>query len=165
MFFINPWSVENSSNVVLRSEFCTSVLNKNPLEFLDWNNIRYLTELGHEIGNHTMTHCNLAKISVREYKSEILTSKKTIEDKIGVNVNHFAWPYGKLNTITSEAFSYILSSGHESIASAIRGVHKSQIELTRDFILRDQIIFKEPEYFFNFFNQKNLRSSVSCNLI
>jgi peptidoglycan/xylan/chitin deacetylase (PgdA/CDA1 family) len=50
-----------------------------------------------EIGAHTMTHPILTKISEREAFSEIIDSKKYLENLIGEEVQCFCYPGGKYN--------------------------------------------------------------------
>lgn len=50
------------------------------------------------IGNHTKTHANLSQIQAEdELREEIVNSKNTIEERLGINVSSFAYPYGKYN--------------------------------------------------------------------
>jgi peptidoglycan/xylan/chitin deacetylase (PgdA/CDA1 family) len=53
--------------------------------------------LGFEIGAHTLTHPRLSAIPIAEARKEIAGSKKRLEDRFGVQVKHFAYPYGDYN--------------------------------------------------------------------
>lgn len=50
-----------------------------------------------EIGAHGYNHVSLSNINLDETKSEILNSKKYIEDIIGRQVKYFSYPYGDFN--------------------------------------------------------------------
>jgi peptidoglycan/xylan/chitin deacetylase (PgdA/CDA1 family) len=50
---------------------------------------------GHRIGAHTCTHVHLPQLSAAPAKAEILTSKLILEDRFGVAVEDFAYPYGE----------------------------------------------------------------------
>ena len=52
---------------------------------------------GHEIGSHSATHPNLRHISAAQAREEISDSKKSLEDRFGVTVQHFCYPYGSWN--------------------------------------------------------------------
>lgn len=52
---------------------------------------------GHEIGAHSLTHPFLTRVSVREAREEIFSSRKKLEDQFGMAVRHFSYPYGDLN--------------------------------------------------------------------
>jgi peptidoglycan/xylan/chitin deacetylase (PgdA/CDA1 family) len=56
----------------------------------------------YEIGAHTMTHPRLTKISEREAFSEIIDSKKYLENLIGEEVRCFCYPGGRYNKKVKE---------------------------------------------------------------
>ena len=43
---------------------------------MDWNDIEYLIENGHEIGSHTIGHINIAKTDIRTVEENILNHMK-----------------------------------------------------------------------------------------
>lgn len=53
--------------------------------------------LGFEIGAHTLTHPRLSGIPISQAKNEIADSKKKLEDLFGIQVEHFAYPWGDYN--------------------------------------------------------------------
>jgi peptidoglycan/xylan/chitin deacetylase (PgdA/CDA1 family) len=59
---------------------------------LDINMIQQMVQSGWEMGSHSMTHADLGKSGNRVY--EVCTSRTDISDKIGVQVNSFAYPFG-----------------------------------------------------------------------
>ncbi len=52
---------------------------------------------GIEFGSHSLNHKNLTDIPLQEVETEIRQSKKIIEERLGLPVISFAYPYGKLN--------------------------------------------------------------------
>lgn len=64
------------------------------LPLLDWPRLRELVRHGFSLGAHTCTHPRLDRLTVRESLNEIVRSKSVIEDRAGVAVSSFAWPYG-----------------------------------------------------------------------
>jgi peptidoglycan/xylan/chitin deacetylase (PgdA/CDA1 family) len=52
---------------------------------------------GHEIGSHSATHRNLKKLGPAEVREELFGGKKKLEDKLGIEVRHFCYPFGGLN--------------------------------------------------------------------
>lgn len=66
-------------------------------ELMDWNEIKECRKHGIEFGSHTQTHPDLTKISIEKAKQEIIGSKSKIEEKLGIEVADFAYPYGKYN--------------------------------------------------------------------
>ncbi len=61
---------------------------------LTWEQIREMHDQGILFGAHTVTHTKLPEISPTEMLTELVDSKKQIEDNLGVGVQHFAYPYG-----------------------------------------------------------------------
>lgn len=57
---------------------------------------------GHEVGAHTLGHINLAKASLDQARSEIVGSKKWLEQEIGREIAMFAYPYGRYNEQVKE---------------------------------------------------------------
>lgn len=57
---------------------------------------------GHEIGAHTLTHPFLTRISFREAREEVFACRKKLEDRFGVTVRHFSYPYGDWNEAIRE---------------------------------------------------------------
>lgn len=64
---------------------------------MDLEDLRFLIKKGFIIGSHTLNHPFLTKISKEEAKKEIEYSKKLLEDKLGVAVETFCYPYGDYN--------------------------------------------------------------------
>lgn len=66
--------------------------------FLTWNELRRMLVAGMTIGSHTRSHPYLTKIanSVALW-DEIRGSKRTLEKRLGVTVNEFAYPFGQYN--------------------------------------------------------------------
>jgi peptidoglycan/xylan/chitin deacetylase (PgdA/CDA1 family) len=52
---------------------------------------------GQEIGSHTSTHPRLTRLSLEVAREEIRASKKKLEDRFGVPIHHFCYPYGDWN--------------------------------------------------------------------
>lgn len=68
---------------------------KKPI--MDWQQLRELAQAGVEIGSHSLTHPYLSKIPREKAKREIEDSKKLLEDKLGVQIRAFCYPYGDYN--------------------------------------------------------------------
>lgn len=164
MFFINPKVVEEANNEAFTANHSKTRLNKQPLDFMGWKEIEVVQKLGHEIGNHTLSHVDLGENSMTDrLTDEISMAKEMLEKRCGT-IEHFAWPYGLRKNITLEAFNTIINTGHTSVASAIRGQHFNKVELDKEFVLRDQLVYKEPLYFFRYFYNMNNQNPVPSNI-
>ncbi len=60
--------------------------------------IMLFVEDGHEIGSHSVTHPDLAKLPGEQRNDELADSKAFLEKYLGVNIAYFATPYGSYNT-------------------------------------------------------------------
>jgi peptidoglycan/xylan/chitin deacetylase (PgdA/CDA1 family) len=76
----------------------TSFVGDRRLQFksrdcLTWIEVRELQTSGILFGSHTATHPQLRELSVHAINEEIVSSKNTIEEKLGRVVDSFAYPY------------------------------------------------------------------------
>lgn len=62
--------------------------------------LQEIAQLGHEIGNHTMNHPNLSKLSEEEQRKEIVELNNLVEEIIGKRPRFFRAPFG-VNTEVS----------------------------------------------------------------
>lgn len=81
---------------------------------------------GQEIGSHTMTHRNLKKLSVKEAREEITASKKLLEDKLGVPVDHFCYPHGGWTPVVRDL---VIEAGYKSACAVASGVAQKRSDL------------------------------------
>jgi len=65
-----------------------------PDRLMDEGQVREWMAAGHQIGAHTRTHPWLSRLSPAEAREEIFGCKKSLEDRFGVPVRHFCYPYG-----------------------------------------------------------------------
>jgi peptidoglycan/xylan/chitin deacetylase (PgdA/CDA1 family) len=64
---------------------------------MDVVQVREWLAVGQEIGAHTQTHPHLPQVSLAAAREEIAASKKSLEDRFGVSIDHFNYPYGEWN--------------------------------------------------------------------
>ena len=64
---------------------------------MDWSQVRDLHRRHIEIGSHTITHPHLANLPPELIRAEILESKRTLEQQLGVRIASFAYPFGSYN--------------------------------------------------------------------
>lgn len=90
---------------------------KKPL--MDWQDIEYILKQGVEIGSHTLTHPFLTKIDLKDAQREIEFSKKKLEDRLGVEIRSFCYPYGDYNQtvrdmVEKAGYRYAFTTKHGS---------------------------------------------------
>jgi peptidoglycan/xylan/chitin deacetylase (PgdA/CDA1 family) len=65
--------------------------------FMGWHQVRRLCDAGHIIGAHGWSHTFLTHCSPSELDRELLVSKETLEDKLGVPITTMSLPGGRYN--------------------------------------------------------------------
>lgn len=87
---------------------------------MDESQVREWLAAGHQIGAHTCTHPRLSFLSLDQAKEEIFASKKKLEDRFGLPMDHFAYPYGDYNQTTVEL---VREAGFKTAVTMNRGVN------------------------------------------
>jgi len=64
---------------------------------LDWNQIGELSKRGFSIGSHTVNHFDLTKLNSSQVEYELKKSKQDLQDKLGREVVHLSYPFGRSN--------------------------------------------------------------------
>jgi len=97
---------------------------------------------GLEVGAHTHTHPNLARLAPADARREIGLSKHLVEQAIGAPVRSFAYPFGKRHIHYGAAtVDFVREAGYRGAgAVAFRAVSSSSVvrifEIPRFFITR-----------------------------
>jgi len=76
-------------------------------EYMNWNELKEMIENGFDIGSHTVTHPNLAKIRLPKIEEELRVSKMILEQKLEKEINLFAVPYGDSHSIMAEVIEVV----------------------------------------------------------
>lgn len=64
---------------------------------MHWSELKEWLARGHEVGAHSLTHIPLTYCSDQRLCQELLESKNILEDKLGIEILHFAYPFGIFN--------------------------------------------------------------------
>lgn len=87
---------------------------------MDESQVRDWLAEGNWIGAHTCTHPRLSQIPLQQAKEEIVSSKKKLEDRFGLRITHFAYPFGDYNSAVRDL---VLEAGFETASTMHRGVN------------------------------------------
>lgn len=83
-------------------------------EYMSFPSIEKLKKAGHEIGSHSLRHCNQIKLTPQELQDNATASKELLEQKGLGPVRSFAYPLGQYNEFTQAVyerrFTYIRTS-------------------------------------------------------
>ena len=84
-----------------------------------WEDIKNALKEGFEIGSHAMSHAPLSTLDNKSLKQEVELSKKILEDKLGVEITTFCYPYGDYDDRVIDAvkeagykLAFSVNSGH-----------------------------------------------------
>lgn len=83
--------------------------------YVTWEQVKDMQNNGWDIYPHGMTHPNLSKLSAEQQTSEIVQSRKLIEEKLGTTADVFCYPYGLYNKDTLK----IMKQHHYKLAFTI----------------------------------------------
>ena len=83
--------------------------------YLSGRQLCELSNLGFEIGSHSMTHAFLTDLDAERQHIEIAGAKETLEQIIGRRVDHFACPGGRWNRQVSQIAE---QAGYRSVATS-----------------------------------------------
>lgn len=123
-------------------------------ENMQWSDLAALIEQGHTIGCHTKTHARLSDCSSKdELEIEIIRSAEKISHELGVDINHFAFTFGDIDSFSRDALK-IAKSQFDFIYSGIRGVNLGKVSPFA--IRRDAVAYQLKDNKYKLFNKKLL---------
>jgi len=80
---------------------------------LSWKELDELQKRGHIVGSHSSNHIRLSKdLAADVLRTEIAGSKKHLEDKLGVEIDSFCYPYTEVYAHSTAAARLIRESGY-----------------------------------------------------
>lgn len=107
------------------------------LPYMAWSDLEALLEEGHSVGGHTATHARLSEIQGEaELEREIATSADTLARRLGVSIEHFAYPRGDLASFSPKALA-VARRRFRFVYSGLRGDNArdaSPLRLWRDAV-------------------------------
>ena len=98
---------------------------------------------GMDIGSHTLSHCKLGEVSPCRATIEIKDSKMKLEDMLGLDVPHFAYPFGSYNQYSRDT---VEKSGYKVACSTIAGHNNPDV----DTFLLKRVEIKGPDSMLQF---------------
>lgn len=95
VFFINSGLIDVSENPEAQKRYVHDRLLLSSRNTLSWEGVKHLSENGHTIGGHTVTHARLSELQEHMQREEILCDKVRIEAVLGKDITMFAYPFGQ----------------------------------------------------------------------
>ncbi|MHB0856494.1 MAG: polysaccharide deacetylase family protein [Anaerolineae bacterium] len=90
--------------------------------YLDWPDLEALVADGVAIGSHTYDHVDLRKASDADLQHQLGDSRTVLEDKLGVRVNAFCYPYGSYDSRVMDALA---AHGYTTAFTLSKDVYQS----------------------------------------
>lgn len=87
-------------------------------EMLSWEEINEMKQGSVSFGSHTKTHPNLCLLNDDEVLDELIGSKKNIEQKLGVEIDGFAYPFGIFD---KRIRSLVKKAGYKYARTCLKG--------------------------------------------
>jgi peptidoglycan/xylan/chitin deacetylase (PgdA/CDA1 family) len=103
-------------------------LGEPPQKLMSDEEIRSWVAAGQEIGAHTMTHPRLTDIPPESARAEISDSKKALEDRFGMAIRYFCYPYGACN---QQVRDWVGEAGYEAAVTIEPGVNEPTVDPLR----------------------------------
>lgn len=106
---------------------------------MTWDQLRQIQDWGHEIGAHTVTHPNLgAMTNTTRIMEEVAISGNLLEQKLGGQVEAFAFPFGSIKHICRPALQ-AARQRYPAVFTSVRGGNRSDMGgvFTRETISPD----------------------------
>jgi peptidoglycan/xylan/chitin deacetylase (PgdA/CDA1 family) len=101
---------------------------------LSWEQIRTMDRAGISFGSHTMSHPVVSRLTPLEMETELLESKRILEQKLGHPVQNFAFPFGKREECGGAAREILTRGGYRSAVTTEWGLntpHTDPLQLNR----------------------------------
>jgi peptidoglycan/xylan/chitin deacetylase (PgdA/CDA1 family) len=141
-FFITAGFVERDPAVLRRLQELRKC-GPEDIAPLDWAQVRELRASGMDIGSHTYSHPNLARLSPTDAEDELRRSRDLIGDRTGTAVDAFAYPFGKPGVhFTAATVDAVRATGYRlAVAVTFRGVRAtdSLLSIPRFFADGDDV--------------------------
>jgi peptidoglycan/xylan/chitin deacetylase (PgdA/CDA1 family) len=83
--------------------------------YLSREQILEMIQAGWEVGNHSMDHPDVTKLTPEQQAYEIKLSKQKLEKLLGIKIRTFAYPFG---TKDDEAINYVYHTGYVAAMGA-----------------------------------------------
>lgn len=91
-------------------------------EWMDWGQVAALSQMGFDLGAHTVNHVDLGQVHGEEARSEIEGSRSELEQRVGQSVDLFAFPYGREDQLSEENRDFIRQTGLRCAPSCYGGL-------------------------------------------
>ena len=108
-------------------------VQENYAPFLTWEHLNELADYGFEIGSHTFSHRNVARVEAVTLVKELDEAERLIEEKLGRKADHFSYPYGEYTQALRDA----ITVRYKTAVTVQKGFSKLPGAYARQWVLRN----------------------------
>jgi len=97
---------------------------------LSWDEVKEMAENGIEIGSHSVSHRSLGCLSPEEAGAEIQLSKEILEQRLGVRVALFAYPFGSqaYDDFNPRIAAMLRRAGYVAACTTVVGTNHGRVD-------------------------------------
>lgn len=110
-------------------------------DILDWAQAGELLGAGWEIGSHTVSHPNLARLDAIALERELNVSRSELEQRLQRPVRSLAYPYGRFNSRVRDAAARHYAYACTTRLAPYEGPDPLRIDRIDMFYMRDTLRF------------------------
>lgn len=92
-----------------------------PELFLDWSGAEQIRDRGFAIGSHTMAHAILAEETAADQRSDLVTSRHVLADRLGVPIPLLAYPNGTSRDFDQVTTAAAAHAGYQAALTTVDG--------------------------------------------
>jgi peptidoglycan/xylan/chitin deacetylase (PgdA/CDA1 family) len=141
-FFVTAGFVDRDPVVIERFRYLRRC-DSDHIRPLEWSQVREILDEGMEVGAHTYSHPNLARVGPSDLKHELAGAKLIIEDQLQTGITSLAYPFGKPRVhFTNLTVEMAQESGYRFGAAIVtRAVRETDpvLRIPRIFVTNDPV--------------------------
>ena len=103
---------------------------------MSWSQAKELSDNGIEMGGHTASHPILTRIAPEQASSELVRSKRRIEEAVGKRVVSFAYPNGQAGDFNADLMARVREAGFETAFTLLVGPTRYSTVMKNPFAIR-----------------------------
>ncbi len=92
-----------------------------PEPYMDWAQVARLERAGIAIGSHAANHRSIGLLSAVEARDEVARSREVLQERAGVAVRSFAYPFGTAIDCTPESAQAVKEAGYDCAFTSQHG--------------------------------------------
>ncbi len=91
-----------------------AIFNEDRFHFMSWEEIASLSESGHQIASHTMTHRIMCFLDEKQKRYELEQSRRRISEVLKIKADTVVYPYGSRLEVDQDTVRLSLEAGYTS---------------------------------------------------